>query len=199
MGPSLDTKAIQYFLWYFIQPKEIVQRINSPRSIVLGVAMGILGAFAFPVLSYFSRVWSPDSLDPGTNELLTQTLALVSAFFFGSSVLIYLAAIMFGGRGPILRFMGTLGYSGLFFVLMSAALAITTTLGPKLEGLSGPAKIFATGASVVPVFLSFGLFVAWLRMMFTGLRQVLGVGRWRSIALLVVLLLPLLLIYDSLV
>jgi hypothetical protein len=192
-------RFFQILLWYFFHPKEIVQRIDSVQAILLGAAIGVLGAFSFPVLSYLTRVGSPDNVESGTHNALWVSLALVAGFFLGASVLVYLCAFLFGGRGSLLRFIGTTGWSGLFFVIMSIGLSLTMFLAPRLDGMSGATHYLALGATVVPVLLSLALFVAWFRLVLTGLREVLGLGRWRSIVLWVVLLLPLLLVYDSLV
>lgn len=181
-----------------LDPAGSVENIEAQWSSWLGVAVGVLGAYAFPLISAATRLYAGEPREDELRYMVFEAFPLAVVYVVLACLFAFLVCRAFGGRGNLRRYAVLFGWAGLFpvgWAFMGLAVAL---LGSHIEGSSETTTAALAVAVAVPVMVAFTLVVVWFRFHVAAIAAVFGLSRRRSAIAFVVMALPMFAVYDAL-
>ncbi len=182
---------------FAVKPRDAVKWILAERHPLWGVVWGVLGALAFPALSLLTRYVSDEFVEVGVPHFLQVETLVAAGTYVLDCLVIFLFALLWGGRGNPLRYASVAGWAGAFEVFWVVLMLPVIVLGSHLKEAEGVSKLLMTAVIMMPLFGVLGLVLAWFRFQAAAIAEVLSLSQGRAWAVFMILILPLFLFYDT--
>lgn len=183
---------------YFADKRGFMRRIVQSDLRRLGLLIGVLSAYAFPVISYMARMMANNLRENELAEMAVR-FPLKSLFYFvGSIFLVSLIARVFGGRWKPLLYAYAAGWAGLLSIVCQLLLLPALAAGAASRAgatLSQPLLVIA----VISILAMLLVLLEYIKLSVIIISEIFEMKIIKSFFVWIISAIPLFIVYSAIV